>query len=275
MILIVVLFGRQNIVTAKDFYTILGVDKAAEKQDIKKAYRKLAIKYHPDKNPGNIEAEEKFKEISEAYETLSDDRKRAEYDNPSPFGGGSPFAAGGFNPFDIFSNRSRRRQDPNAPQQGRTVIVETNITFGKLLLGGEESIILNYEDTCPVCNGRGGESFETCNVCKGSGMIVRRNVNDGVHMSTAAPCSTCRGTGQRVVNECTACNGTGIKYVNNKEVRVIIPTAAKDGMKLRLQGQGAKGRNGGPPGDIIVVLRSLAPKLDTLSNDELEVLNKL
>ena len=262
--------------TTKDFYNILGVNKTADKQDIKKAYRKLAVKYHPDKNPGNIEAEEKFKEISEAYETLYDDRKRAEYDNPSPFGGGNPFATGGgFNPFDIFSNRSRRRQDPNAPQQGRTVVVETAIAFGKLLLGGEEDIVLNYEDICPVCNGRGGESFETCNVCKGSGMIVRRNNSEGVQMSTAAPCSTCRGTGQRVVNECTACNGTGIKYVNNKVVRIIIPTAAKDGMKLRLQGQGAKGRNDGPPGDIIVVLRSLAPKLDMFSDDELEVLKKL
>lgn len=261
--------------TTKDFYSILGVEKNADKQELKKAYRKLAIKYHPDKNSGNLEAEEKFKEISEAYDVLSDDGKRAEYDNPSPFGGGNPFAAGGFNPFDIFSNINKRRQDPNAPQQGRTVVLETPVAFGKLLLGGEEDVVLNYEDICPVCNGRGGESFEVCSVCKGSGMIVRRNNSEGVQMSTAAPCTACRGTGRRVVNECTACNGTGIKYVNNKSVRIIIPTAAKDGMKLRLQGQGPKGKNGGPSGDIIVVLRSLEPKLDVLSDEELEVLKKL
>jgi len=263
-------------VITKDFYSILGVEKSADKQELKKAYRKLAIKYHPDKNPGNLEAEDKFKEISEAYDVLSDDRKRAEYDNPSPMGGGNPFAAGGFNPFDFFSGmRTRRGPDPNAPMQGKTVIVEAPVAFGKLLLGGEEEVVLNYEDICSACEGRGGDSFETCDVCKGSGMIVRQDRNEGVHMSTASPCGACRGTGKRIINKCTVCNGTGTKYVNNKSVRIIIPTAAKDGMKLRLQGQGPKGKNGGPPGDIIVVLRSLAPKLDTLNNEELEVLKKL
>lgn len=260
----------------KDFYSVLGVDKTADKQEIKKAYRKLAVKYHPDKNQGDAAAEEKFKEVSEAYEILSDDRKRAEYDNPSPMGGGNPFAAGGFNPFDLFSGmRNRRGPDPNAPTQGKTVVVEAFVAFGKLLLGGEEEIVLNYDDVCPACEGRGGDTFETCAVCGGSGMVVRRDRSEGVHMSTASPCSACRGTGQHIVNKCTACGGTGVKYINNKTMRVVVPRAAKDGMRLRLAGQGAKGRNGGPPGDVMVILRSLAPKLEALTVDELEVLKKL
>lgn len=259
----------------KDFYKILGVDRSADKQELKKAYRKLAVKYHPDKNPGNIEAEEKFKTISEAYDVLSDDRKRAEYDNPSPFGGGNPFAGSGFNPFDFFGGMHHQQADPTAPTRGKTLVIDVPVSFGKLLLGGDEEITLNYEDTCQDCEGRGGEGFETCTVCGGAGKVLHRNVSDGVTMTTVIPCADCNGVGKRASTTCNFCGGSGVKPVTDRVMTVTIPTASKDGMRLKLPSQGPKGKNGGPPGDILLVLRSLAPKLNHLTKDELEVLKKL
>ena len=268
--------GRWTTVS-KNYYEILGVEKNTPKDEIKKIYRKLALKYHPDKNPDDKDAGEKFKEISEAYGVLSDDQKRQEYDNPSPFrgnnsfnpfGDGSPFGAGSPFGFD-------RRPQPNAPRRGRDLKLVIDVPLSKLLLGGEEVFNVSYDNPCPFCNARGATKFETCDVCKGQGVIIQQQRVGTMMTMNSITCHACNGKGERALDKCTECNGKGTLFVKDKEIKVKIQGNTRDGSVLRLAGQGANGINGAPAGDILIKVQMKWPNMDNFSEDDLNVIRKL
>ena len=258
---------------SKDYYTVLGVGRDASADEIKKVYRKLALKYHPDKNPDNKEAEDKFKEISEAYEVLGNAEKRKAYDNPSdPFNIFDAFGAG----FDFFGGRrGHQAPDPNAPRPGQMLRVDCGIAFGTLLVGGTESITVSYDSPCQVCNGTGAEEFKTCSSCNGAGMMTESFNQGPARFMRTVPCRACQGSGRFVVKPCTSCSGSGREFISDKVLNIVIPPATKDGTTLRLAGQGPFGLNGGPRGDILVRVNSAAPRLDRFSDDEKELLKNL
>lgn len=257
----------------KNYYEILGVSKEASEDEIKKAYRKLAVKYHPDKNPDDKEAEDKFKEISSAYETLSDSRKRNEYDNPSPFGGGSPFGGSPFggSPFGF----RQRQPQADMPRRGSDLKIIIGIPFTTLLFGGEEKFNVTYDDPCQLCNGKGATKFEYCEACGGSGQIVQERTMGPMTTMTSSPCPKCWGQGKKALDECDKCKGQCNIPVKNREIIVKIPEKTGDGVILRLRGQGAKGIFGGGPGDILVKVQMLWPDTEALTEEELNVLKKL
>lgn len=263
--------------TTKDYYGILGVSKDVSADDLKKSYRKLALKYHPDKNSGNKEAEEKFKEISEAYEILSDKDKRAAYDNPgldnifSGFGGFGGFGGTGFNPFGF---RSHTPPDTTSPRSGQTLRVGISVTFGTLLVGGVENITVSYDSPCQACSGTGASKFDTCSICNGSGMITEQFAQGNARFMRSVPCNVCMGSGRIIVEKCSVCGGKGNEVVSDKTLNISIPPATKDGTVLRLVGQGPLGINGGPNGDILVKVQAQAPRLDRFSDEEKELLLK-
>jgi molecular chaperone DnaJ len=246
-----------------DYYKTLNIDKNASQDEIKKAYRKLAIKYHPDKNPGNKEAEDKFKEISEAYEILSDENKRKEYDTYGSVGNGprldpndifSQFfgRSGGFNPFgDIFGGGFggfNRQSHGSMPIDGKDIYIPVTITLKESYLGASKNILIKEYTTCDSCHGEGGDKA-ICKHCNGSGMITQRNG----FMVMQSTCPHCQGTGKIITNKCKKCNGNG--YIpSNKEVSINIPKGCFNGLKLKLNGKGYPGKNGGSYGDAIVIL---------------------
>ena len=256
----------------RDYYEVLGVSKGASDDEIKKAYRKLAKKYHPDVNPGDKAAEANFKEVNEAYSILSDKDKRARYDqfghagvDPSYGGGGGGF--GGFDMGDIdlgdifgsffgggfggFGGGSSRR---NGPQKGETLRANLNITFEEAAFGCEKEINLNRTEPCDACQGSGcepGTTADTCPDCHGSGTVrVQQRTPLGVMASTTT-CSRCRGTGKIIHTPCKACNGAG-SVKKTKRITVTIPAGIDDGQEVSLRGQGNAGKNGGPAGDLLV-----------------------
>lgn len=262
----------------KDFYTILGVTKESTPEEIKKSYRKLALQYHPDKNPGNKEAEDKFKEISEAYEILSDPQKRNAYDNPNPFNSfGGMGGFGGRDPFgEMFGfNFNQRKPDLNSPRRGTDLRLSLNISMASLLLGGEEKFTITYDEVCSVCNGIGATEYETCSECGGSGEKIQIIQHGPVKAMSSSPCQECRGTGRKHLNVCSVCNGTAINQVKDKEIKVKVPSKTRDGVVLRLAGQGPVGVNGGPSGDILVKVSMVYPDITNLTEEELYVLKKL
>ena len=261
----------------RDYYEVLGVSKGASDDEIKKAYRKLAKKYHPDMNPGDKEAEAKFKEVNEAYSILSDSEKRARYDqfghagvDPN-YGAGGP--GGGFGGFDmgdidlgdIFgsffgggfggfggSTSSRR----NGPQKGESLRASLTITFEEAAFGCEKEISLNRTEECEACHGSGAEpgtTAETCPDCRGTGVVRVQQRTGGFAFSSTAPCSRCRGTGKIIHTPCKACGGSG-SVKKTKRVTVSIPAGIDDGQAISLRGQGNAGKNGGPTGDLIVAI---------------------
>lgn len=261
---------------SKDYYKLLGVERNASSTDIKKAYRKLAVKYHPDKNPDDKEAEERFKEISDAYSVLSDDSRRKAYDNPNPFG------MGGFNPFEGFPGFSgfggmprNNRQHQDFPIRGKDIKLRVVVSFTKLLFGGKESFNISYNDPCQTCKTKGATEFETCTACKGQGVFLRQENSGNIFTSSTAICPECRGEGKKPLNKCSDCGGVGTISVNDKEVVVDINPKTRDGYVHRLIGQGISGLNGGPNGDILVQLQMEWPEIDKLSEDTLEVLKNL
>ncbi|WP_066196591.1 MULTISPECIES: molecular chaperone DnaJ [Gracilibacillus] len=246
----------------RDYYEVLGVSKDASKDEIKKAYRKLARKYHPDVNKEEG-ADAKFKEAKEAYEALSDDQSRAQYDqfghagpqSQGGFGGGEDF--GGFGDiFDMFFGGGRRR-DPNAPQQGNDLQYAMTLEFEDVIFGKETDIHIPKEEECETCQGTGakpGTHPETCSHCNGSGQLnVEQNTPFG-RVVNRRVCHYCQGTGKIIKDKCTTCHGSG-KVKKSKKIHISIPAGIDDGQQIRVGGQGEPGINGGPAGDLYVVIQ--------------------
>ncbi len=256
--------------TKRDYYEVLGVAKSAGDSEIKSAYRKLAKKYHPDMNPGDAEAEKKFKEASEAYAILSDAEKRRQYDQfgHAAFenGGGG---AGGFGGFDfsgadmgdifgdifgdLFGGGSRRRSN-NGPMQGSHVRAGVRITFEEAVFGCEKELDLTLKDTCSTCGGSGakaGTSPVTCTKCGGKGQVVFNQQTMFGTMQSVRTCPDCNGTGKIIKDKCPDCYGSG--YISNKKkIKVTIPAGIDNGQSIRIREKGEPGVNGGPRGDLLV-----------------------
>ena len=251
----------------RDYYEVLGVSRDASEQEIKSAYRKLALQYHPDRNPGNEEAEEKFKEAAEAYSILSDAQKRASYDRFGHAGLGSA-AGGGFGGFDpnVFSDFSDilgdifgfgdlfggGRRGTSRVQRGADLRYDLDLTFEEAVFGTTTKIKVPRHETCAECNGSGaqkGSGPTTCTTCNGYGQV---RFQQGF-FSITRTCSHCHGTGQIVKNRCTACHGDG-RIVREKTLELKIPAGLDSGSKLRVSGEGDAGGKGGPAGDLYVVL---------------------
>ncbi len=248
----------------KDYYKILGVDRNATEDDIKKAFRRLALQYHPDRNPGNKEAEEKFKEISEAYEVLSSPEKRAYYDRYGDIAGpASPFTESDFDFsfrdlneifeefFSDFIGDRSRRKGPR-PQKGHDLRYNLQISFEEAVFGADKQIKIPKYITCSDCGGsgaKGGTGIETCRVCRGTG---QETFHQGF-ITISRTCSRCGGEGRVIKEICPACRGSG-RVKKEKEVAVRIPPGVETGTRLRIQGEGEMGLYGGPPGDLYVVI---------------------
>lgn len=256
----------------RDYYEVLGVQKGATVEDIKKAYRKLALKYHPDRNPDNKEAEEKFKEAAEAYEVLSDDDKRARYDQfghagvdpnygagagQGPFGGGF----GGFGDFgdlgDIFGSffggGASRSAHQNGPRRGENVGVRLELTFEEAAFGCEKEVSAQRIENCATCNGSGSAdgAIETCSYCKGAGQVRTTQNFMGMSMQSTTVCPQCNGRGKMVKNPCNTCRGKG-KVRRTQKIKVKVPCGVDHGQSVRVRGEGCVGSNGGPSGDLLV-----------------------
>ncbi len=255
----------------RDYYEVLGLDKSADEAAIKKAYRSLAKKYHPDMNPGNAEAEKNFKEVNEAYAVLSDADKKAKYDQygfagVDPQAGGFDGGFGGFGGFDasdifgdIFGSffgggsSSARR---NGPMRGGDILQRVTISFEEAVFGCKKEISFGRVEKCGSCDGTGakkGTSVDTCPICHGSGQVrVQQRTMMGVFQTTKV-CDDCGGSGKKIKEPCTNCRGKG--YVKlTKKLDVSIPAGIDDGQKVALRGQGDSGRNGGPAGDLIIAV---------------------
>lgn len=253
----------------RDYYEVLGVDKNADDATIKKAYRGLAKKYHPDMNPGDAEAEKKFKEASEAYAVLSDPEKKRQYDQfgHAAFDGGMGGGAGGFNfngaDFsdifgdifgDFFGGGRRSQRANNGPMQGANVRTSVKITFEESISGTEKEIEIPVKETCKTCNGNGakpGTSPETCTRCGGKGQVVFTQQSFLGTIRNVQTCPECNGSGKMIKDKCSDCRGTG--YVQmRKKYAVPIPAGIDHGQCTRMRGLGEPGKNGGPRGDVLV-----------------------
>ena len=266
--------------TRPDYYKVLGVGKNASDEEIKKAYRKLARKYHPDRNSGDKQAEERFKEVSQAHDVLSDPEKRKAYDRGTgPFampGGG--FDAGSFaGSFgDIFSNifggggaRERGGARPRAAQRGRDLETEVNLTFDQAVNGAQMSLAVPTSQPCPTCHGTGakpGTSPKVCPVCGGRGV---ENESQGI-FSISVPCSRCHGAGTIIEDPCPTCGGSGAQRTI-KRLRVNIPAGVREGSRIRVAGKGEPGLRGSEPGDLYVVTRVQDSPVFKRNGDNLEV----
>ena len=271
----------------RDYYEVLGVDKSASADDIKKAYRKLAMKYHPDRNPGDKSAEEKFKEVGEAYEVLSDADKRSRYDsygfagvdpnfNPNAGGGfGGGFGGAGFDFGDIFGDffgggASSRSASQNAPRRGENVMARLELTFEEAAFGCEKEVSAPRIENCPTCHGTGSADgkIETCSRCHGTGQEQVVQSFMGMRMQTATTCSQCGGRGKIIKTPCSTCKGKG-KVRKNNRVKVTVPAGIDTGQTLRVRSEGCVGANGGPNGDLLVEVRVKAH--ETLVRDGYDI----
>jgi molecular chaperone DnaJ len=274
----------------RDYYEVLGVSRNASKEELKKAYRKLAMQYHPDRNPGDKEAEEKFKEAAEAYEVLSDDEKRARYDRFGHDGlrsGG--FSSSGFTDInDIFSHfsdifgsssifdeffgtstssRTGRRRSVSTP--GSDLRVVLNLTLEEIATGTEKKIKIKKFIRCPDCNGTGAErgvSKKTCPVCRGSGEIRQVSRSIFGQFVNITICSSCNGEGEVVDVACKSCSGEG-RYQSEDTIKIEVPAGVHDGSYMTLRGQGNAGKRGGDYGDLIVVFKEIEHQYFTREDD--------
>lgn len=257
----------------RDYYEVLGVSRGASEDEIKKAYKKMARKYHPDLNPGDKTAEEKFKEVNEAYEVLSDADKKARYDQYGHAGVDPNFGAGGFGGGfdgsfdfgdlgDIFGSffgggfGGGRRTNPNAPQRGESIRMSIAISFEEAAFGCEKAVTVERYETCDICHGNGcapGTSPEVCPDCHGTGTVqVRRQTPMGV-FATSSPCPKCGGKGRIIHQPCKDCRGSGMVR-KKKTIQASIPAGIDNGQTISIRGQGNAGKNGGPAGDLLITI---------------------
>lgn len=261
--------------TKRDYYEILGVDRNCSEAELKKAYRQMAIKYHPDKNPGNKEAEEKFKEAAQAYDVLSNPEKRSRYDRFGPDGvnGNSGFGGAGMSMDDIFSHfgdifggafssfggfggGSSQRRKVN---YGSNLRVKLKLTLEEISTGIEKKINVNKYVACSDCKGsgaKGGSSYKTCSTCNGRGHVVSVTNTFLGQMQTTSTCPACGGEGQSITEKCTTCFGNGI-VKDDEIISIKIPGGVAEGMQLSVSGKGNAAARGGQPGDLIVLIEEI------------------
>ena len=256
----------------RDYYEVLGVEKGASAEEIKRAYRKSAMKYHPDRNPGDKEAEEKFKEIGEAYEVLSNDEKRSRYDqfgfagvDPNYGAGQAGYGGGGFGGFgdfgdlgDIFGSffgggGRRGAASQNAPRRGENVGARLELTFEEAAFGCEKEVAAQRIENCSACSGSGSADgvVETCSQCKGAGQVRTVQSFMGMSMQSTTVCPSCSGRGKIIKTPCSTCKGKG-KVRRTQRVKVKVPAGVDAGQSVRVRGEGCVGANGGPNGDLMV-----------------------
>ena len=256
----------------RDYYEVLGVEKTASADEIKRAYRKSAMKYHPDRNPGDKEAEEKFKELGEAYEVLSNDEKRQRYDqfgfagvDPNYGAGqsGNPFGGSGFGGFgdfgdifgDIFGGAfggGSSRSNANAPRRGENVGARLDLTFEEAAFGCEKEVSAARIENCTACSGSGSADgkVETCSQCRGTGSVRTVQNFMGMQMQSTSVCPQCGGKGKVIKNPCSTCRGKG-KVRRSVKIKVKVPAGVDAGQSVRVRGEGCVGSNGGPSGDLM------------------------
>ncbi len=278
----------------RDYYEVLGVSKNATKEELKKAYRKLAIKYHPDKNPGDKDAVEKFKEAAEAYDVLSDDNKRARYDQyghnmgPQGFGGGGGFYSGGgmsmedifaqfgdifgggFGGFGGFGGATGGRTRAQRQRRGSDLRIKVKLTLEDIAKGASKTLKIPTFVKCDKCNGTGardGSAFATCNTCHGTGSVTQIQHTILGDMQSTSTCPTCEGRGKVITDKCTKCHGEGV-VKEERTVSFNIPAGVLDGMTLTIKGSGNAPRGGGVNGDLLVVIEEVKhPELIRDGND--------
>ena len=278
----------------RDYYEILGVGKDADAAVIKKAYRKMAIQFHPDKNPGDKAAEEKFKEAAEAYEVLSDADKRARYDRYGHAGvsghGGGGFSGGmtmedifqqfgdifgeSGSPFDSFFGGARTRTRARG-QRGSNLRIKVTLTLEEIAAGVTKKIKVKKHVTCDQCNGSGAKdssSVQTCSTCRGAGYVRQVKNTFLGQMQTTVTCPTCNGSGQQVTANCLKCKGDGRMY-GEETLDIEIPAGVEEGMQLSLRGKGNSGAQGGPPGDLLINIEEKPH--DDLQRDGMNLIHEL
>lgn len=271
----------------RDYYEVLGVSKSASADEIKRAYRVLAKKYHPDMNPGDKEAEVKFKEANEAYEVLSDSDKRQKYDQyghaafdpsmggGSGFGGFGGFSGEGFDFGDIFSSffggGGTTRSTRNMPIEGEDVITRITLTFDEAVFGCKKEVSFARVEGCPECSATGAEKGtkpETCKVCGGRGQVTVQQQTMLGYMQTQRACQNCRGTGKIIKTPCKNCNGKAYIRIT-KKLEVTIPAGIDNMQRIVLRGQGSAGRNGGSAGDLVIEVRVKPHEVFTRSGNNI------
>ncbi len=274
----------------RDYYEILGVTRSSSESEIKKAYRQMALKYHPDKNPGNKQSEEKFKEAAEAYEVLSDANKKSRYDQFGHQGVGgasqgqgghmnmddifSQFGDifGGHNPFEsFFGGGQQRGSGGRRVNRGSNLRIKVKLNLQEIANGVEKKIKVNKTVACNTCHGSGAQgsnSFNTCGTCKGAGQIRRVTNTILGQMQTTTTCPTCNGEGQVIANRCKACHGSGTEQ-GEETITVPIPAGVADGMQLNVSGKGNMGERNGVPGDLFIVIEEIEDTLLKRDQDNL------
>lgn len=272
---------------SKDYYKVLGVDKSASDDEIKKAYRKMAMQYHPDKNPDNPEAESKFKEAAEAYDTLSSPDKKSSYDrfgsSENPFGGGgNPFGGGGFNMEDIFSNFgdifgnsfNQKYGGGQRPQsRGSNLRIKVSLTINEILNGASKKLKYKRQDKCQPCDGKGGTDVRSCIPCNGTGQrTVIQNTPFG-QVRQVTSCPDCAGGGQVVKDKCKSCNGDGT-VLKEETVDIQVPIGVSNGMQLSMNGYGNYSRNG-QPGDLHIIIEEIRENYFQRENNNIIVERKI